>query len=107
GQSELRLSTRRWDDLRRLGYYSGDVHVHFLDPVTAALEVAAEDLNVTEILAAQWGRLYTNVEHGIGRETLTSTRDHVIRIDSENRHHAMGHLFLMGLRQPVFPLSSG
>ncbi|HEV8635674.1 MAG TPA: CehA/McbA family metallohydrolase [Chloroflexota bacterium] len=107
GQTELRLALRRWTDARRSGYRSGDVHVHFLDPATAALEAAAEDLSVTELLAAQWGRLYTNVEHGIGREASTSTSEHVIRLDSENRHHVMGHLFLLGLREPVLPLSSG
>jgi hypothetical protein len=107
GQGALRLSLRRWTDARRRGYRSGDVHVHFLDPATAALEAAAEDLSVTELLAAQWGRLYTNVEHGIGAEVPTSTPEHVIRLDSENRHHVMGHLFLLGLREPVWPLSSG
>ncbi len=107
GQRELRLEVRRWTDIRRRGYYSGDVHVHFLDPVTASLEAGAEDLNVTEILAAQWGRLYTNVEHGIGGEASSSTAENIIRIDSENRHHMLGHLFLLGLNQPVLPLSSG
>ncbi|MCC7355366.1 MAG: CehA/McbA family metallohydrolase, partial [Anaerolineae bacterium] len=107
GQSELRLALRRWTDARQRGYYCGDVHVHFLDPATAALEVAAEDLNVTNILAAQFGRFYTNVEHGIGSLAPTSTAEHLIRIDSENRHHVMGHIFLLGLRQPVLPLSSG
>jgi hypothetical protein len=107
GQAELTLPVRRAFDGRSAGCYSGDVHVHFLDPATAALEAAAEDLHVTEILAAQWGRLHTNVEHGIGRDAPTSTPEHLIRIDSENRHHVLGHLFLLGLREPVLPLSSG
>jgi hypothetical protein len=107
GQSELTLPLRRAFDGRREGYYSGDVHVHFLDPTTAALEATAEDLQVTELLAAQWGRLYTNVEHGIGQDSPTSTPEHLIRVDSENRHHLMGHLFLLGLREPILPLSSG
>src|SRR5262245_25750303 len=107
GQAELTLPMRRAFDGRRQGYYSGDVHVHFLDPATAALEAAAEDLQVTEVLAAQWGRLYTGVEHGIGRDAPTSTPEHLIRIDSENRHHVLGHLFLLGLREPILPLSSG
>ena len=65
GQSELLLPMRRWVDMRERGYYSGDVHVHFLDPTTATLEAAAEDLNVTELLAIQQGRLYEGLPHGI------------------------------------------
>ena len=107
GQTDVRLPMRRLADLRQRGYYSGDVHVHFLDPATASLEAAAEDLNVTELLAIQAGRLYAGVEHGIGRAASSSTPDHIIRIDSENRHHALGHIFLLGLTEPVFPLSSG
>jgi hypothetical protein len=107
GQSDLRLPIRRWVDMRRRGYYSGDVHVHFLDPSTATLEAAAEDLNVTELLAIQQGRLHEGTVHGIGRVAPGSTHEHVIRIDSENRHHMLGHIFLLGLTEPVLPLSSG
>jgi hypothetical protein len=107
GQSELRLPMRRWVDMRRRGFRSGDVHVHFLDPTTATLEAAAEDLSVTELLAIQQGRLHEGIVHGIGREAPGSTHEHVIRIDSENRHHMLGHIFLLGLTEPVLPLSSG
>lgn len=107
GQTDLRLELRRWSDARQRGYYSGDVHVHFVDPATAALEAAAEDLNVTNLLAVQWGRSFTNVEHGIGSLAPYSTAENLIRVDSENRHHIMGHLFLLGLTEPVLPLSSG
>jgi hypothetical protein len=106
-QTELKLELRRWSDARERGYYSGDVHVHFVDPATAALEAAAEDLNVTNLLAVQWGRGFTNVEHGIGSQAPYSTAENIIRVDSENRHHVMGHLFLLGLTEPVLPISSG
>ena len=107
GQTERVLPIRRWVDMRLRDYYSGDIHVHFLDPTTATLETAAEDLNVTELLAIQQGRQYEGVAHGIGREAPGSTHEHIVRLDSENRHHMLGHIFLLGLTEPILPLSSG
>ncbi|MGY4199013.1 CehA/McbA family metallohydrolase [Bradyrhizobium sp. USDA 4520] len=107
GQTELVFELDRWSDIRRRGWYCGDVHVHFLDPVTAGLESAAEDVNVTNLLAAQWGRAFTGVSHGIAREHDNGSRDRIVRIDSENRHHMMGDVFLLNLKEPVLPLSSG
>jgi len=106
-QTEIVLPLTRWSDIRRRGYYCGDVHVHFLDPVTATLEADAEDLNVVNLMAVQWGRSYTNVEHGIGREFALDAPNRTIRLDSENRHHIMGHVFLLNLKEPIQPLSSG
>ncbi|WMY10987.1 CehA/McbA family metallohydrolase [Paraburkholderia phenoliruptrix] len=107
GQSELVLELQRWSDIRQKGYFCGDVHTHFLDPVTAALETAAEDLNVINILAAQWGRSHTGVVHGISQGYDGGSPDRVVRVDSENRHHIMGDVFLLNLKDPVLPLSSG
>ncbi|MCW2117165.1 MULTISPECIES: CehA/McbA family metallohydrolase [Bradyrhizobium] len=107
GQTELLFELERWSDIRRRGWYCGDVHVHFLDPVTATLESAAEDVNVTNLLAAQWGRAFTGVGHGIAREYNSGLSDRIVRIDSENRHHMMGDVFLLNLKEPILPLSSG
>jgi hypothetical protein len=106
-QSELTLYLERWSDIRERGYYCGDVHVHFLDPVMADLEADAEDLNVANLLAVQWGRSFTNVGHGIGRELENGVSDRMVRMDSENRHHIMGHVFLLNLKEPIRPISSG
>ena len=40
---------------------TADTHTHFLSPTTALLEAQAEGLNLINLLAAQWGALYTNV----------------------------------------------
>ena len=106
-QPEIVLKLERWSDIRQRGYYCGDVHVHFLDPITATLETEAEDLNVANLQAVQWGRGYTNVEHGIGHEHDTGAPDRMVRMDSENRHHIMGHVFLLNLTEPILPMSSG
>ncbi|NTE68166.1 CehA/McbA family metallohydrolase [Agrobacterium tumefaciens] len=107
GRSELVLELQRWSDIRQKGYFCGDVHAHFLDPVTAALEIAAEDLNVVNILAAQWGRGHTGITHGISKGYSGGAPDRVVRVDSENRHHVMGDVFLLNLSDPILPLSSG
>jgi hypothetical protein len=106
-QNELVFRLERWSDIRQRGYYCGDVHVHFLDPVTASLETEAEDLNVANLMAVQWGRGYSNDEHGIGREFDHGSPDRKVRMDSENRHHIMGHVFLLNLKEPILPMSSG
>ena len=66
GQTELRLSLRRWSDLAADGWYSGDTHVHFLSPQGALREAAAEDLAVVNLLQTQWGHLFTNTEDFTG-----------------------------------------
>jgi hypothetical protein len=107
GQHELTLEIDRWTDSRADGYYTGDTHVHFLDPTTSVLEAGAEDLNVVNVLAAQWGRLFTDVEHFTGGLAPASTAENLVWVGTENRHHMLGHISLLGLSEPVFPLSSG
>ncbi len=107
GQRTLKLQIRRWTDMNELGYYSGDTHVHFISTQTGLLEAKCEGINVANILAAQWGKLFTNVEDFTGAPSGVSTDDTIIYVNSENRHHVLGHLILLGLKEPVFPLSSG
>ncbi|WP_338319984.1 hypothetical protein, partial [Bradyrhizobium ottawaense] len=57
----------RW---REQGWVSSDTHVHFLSPQTALLEGKAEGVNVVNLLAAQWGELFTNVADFDGRTTF-------------------------------------
>jgi len=61
GQRELTLEVSRFMDLRAQGWMTADTHVHFLSPSTAVLEGQAEGLNLVNLLAAQWGDLFTNV----------------------------------------------
>ena len=53
GQTELRLSLRRWSDAREHGYYSGDVHVHFFGTATLSFSdgVKAQPGDIFEIEA--------------------------------------------------------
>ena len=48
-------------DLHAGRWVTADTHVHFLAPSTALLQAAAEDVDLVNLLAAQWGDLYTNM----------------------------------------------
>jgi hypothetical protein len=107
GQRELKLEISRFTDLRSQGWVSADTHVHFLSPSTALLEGQAEGLNLINLLAAQWGDLFTNVgdlSHG-----PISSRDGemLVWVGTENRQHILGHLGLLGGHgEPVYPMSA-
>ena len=56
-------------DWRERGWVTADTHVHFLSPQTALLEGAAEGVNVVNLLASQWGEMFSNVSDFDGRST--------------------------------------
>ena len=106
-QRQLDLEIARFADFRSRGWVSADSHVHFLSPSTAILEGQAEGLNLINLLAAQWGDLFTNVgdlSHG----PLASTDgEMMVRVGTENRNHILGHLGLLGGNgAPVYPMSA-
>lgn len=107
GQTELRLELRRWTDLAAEGWVSGDTHVHFLSPQGALREAAAEDLAVVNLLQTQWGHLFTNTEDFTGGPVTSADGRHVVWVSQENRQHILGHLNLLGLREPVMPWATG
>ncbi|MDE0592643.1 MAG: CehA/McbA family metallohydrolase, partial [Dehalococcoidia bacterium] len=107
GQRELEISIDRNSNLRKSGWITADTHTHFLTPETAHLEAAAEDINVINLLAAQWGDLYTNVGDLTGKVSGSSSEETIVWVGSENRQHFMGHISLMGATgSPIFPMST-
>lgn len=107
GQRELNLEIQRMADLRSEGWVTADTHVHFLSPTTALLEASAEGLNLVNILAAQWGDLFTNVGDITNEPLLSRDKQTMVWVGSENRQHILGHIGLLGLNAPIFPLSAG
>lgn len=107
GQRELQLELERFTDLRKSGWVTADTHVHFLSPSTAVLEGQAEGVNLINLLAAQWGDMFSNfgdMPHG----PLTSRdRQTIVQIGTENRQHILGHLALLGGQKAANPLSAG
>jgi hypothetical protein len=98
---------------REKGWVTADTHVHFLSPMTALLEGAAEGVNVVNLLASQWGELMTNVGDFDGQNTWGSKEtggdgEYLVRVGTENRQHVLGHISLLGYRGAIItPLTTG
>ncbi len=107
GQRALALRLERPLNLRREGWVTADTHVHFLSPATAWLEAAGEGLNLLNLLASQWGDLFTNVGDLTGEMSPVSRDDVIVWVGTENRQHILGHISLLGTRgEPVFPMTT-
>jgi hypothetical protein len=105
-QHSLELRIRRFADLFKQGWVSGDTHVHFLSVDGAHLEAAAEDVHVVNLLQLQLGSLYTNTEDFTGQGSVSHDGATIVWVGQENRHYLLGHIGLLGLRAPVMPWST-
>lgn len=106
-QRDLTLQINRLVDFRSRGWVSADTHVHFLSPSTAILEGQAEGLNLINLLAAQWGDLFSNVGDLFHGPLTSRDGETVVWVGTENRQHILGHLGLLGGHGvPVFPMSA-
>ena len=103
GQQDLTLRIKRWTDMNRQGWYSGDSHVHFLSPQGGHTEAQGEGLNVVNLLQSQWGSLFTNIEDFTGEPNISRSGDSIVYVGQENRQHFMGHMILWGLKKHVMP----
>jgi hypothetical protein len=106
GQQELTLRLKRWSDLSKAGWYSGDTHVHFISTQGGHLEAKGEDLNVVNLLLSQWGHLFTNTEEFVGGPSVSRDGRTIVYATQENRQHLLGHLTLLGVKQPIMPWCS-
>ena len=108
GQRELELHIARKFDLGAKGWVTADTHVHFISPQTAWLEGQAEGVNLVNLLATQLGKMFTNVGDITGDSSGCSTEDTLVWVGTENRHHMLGHLSMLGAKgDPVFPMCGG
>ncbi len=100
-------------DWRERGWVTADTHVHFLSPVTARLEGAAEGVNVVNLLTSQWGELMTNAGDFDGATTYGSREaggdgEWLVRVGTENRQHVLGHISLLGYKGGIIaPMCAG
>ena len=110
---DVRFELDRVLDWHRRGWVTADTHVHFLSPATAQLEGNAEDVNVVNLLASQWGEMFSNVGDFDGRTTHGETDSanngqFLVRVGTENRMQVLGHISLLGYcGQMIHPLCSG
>ncbi|MBN1535502.1 MAG: CehA/McbA family metallohydrolase [Anaerolineales bacterium] len=108
GQSELTFLMQRAAHWREHGWVTADTHVHFISPQTAWLEARAEGVNLVNLLASQWGELFTNIHDISGKVSGASEDDTIIWVGTENRQHVLGHISLLGVKgNPVFPMGTG
>jgi hypothetical protein len=102
--------TLRW---RESGWVTADTHVHFLSPQTALLEGQAEGVNVVNLLASQWGEMFSNVTDFDGKSTLGAKEfggdgEFLVRVGTENRMQVLGHISLLGYSGAmIHPLCTG
>jgi len=98
---------------REKGWVSADTHVHFLSPNSALLEGAGEGVNVVNLLASQWGELFTNIGDFDGKTTHGSKEaggegEYLVRVGTENRQHVLGHISLCGYNgRMITPVTTG
>jgi hypothetical protein len=110
---EVTLEIERVLHWRERGWVSADTHVHFLSPQTALLEGKAEDVHVVNLLASQWGEMYSNVTDFDGCTTLGSREfggdgEFLVRVGTENRMQTLGHISLLGYSGAmIHPLCTG
>ncbi len=105
-QRELELRLKRWRHMNDEGWYSGDTHVHFLSTMGSQLEATGEDVNVVNLLASQWGHLFSNTDDLRGGPVVSPDGRTIVYASQENRQHILGHLNLLGLKRPVMPWCS-
>jgi hypothetical protein len=107
-QRELTLQIHKDVHWRERGWVTADTHVHFLSPQTTWLEAKAEGVNLVNLLATQWGDMYTNINDFTGKVNGVSDDDTIIWVGTENRQHVLGHISLLGISgDPVFPMCTG
>jgi hypothetical protein len=111
--NEMTFTLEKLLDWGERGWVSADTHVHFLSPQTALLEGAAEGVNVVNLLASQWGEMFSNVGDFDGRTTLGAKDfggdgEFLVRVGTENRMQVLGHISLLGYSGAmIHPLCSG
>jgi hypothetical protein len=107
GQKDLEIAIGRSLDWRSRGWVTADTHVHFISPHTAWLQAQGEGVNVVNLLASQWGRLFTNVGDFWGRANVVED-DTIVYVGTENRNHMLGHMSMLGTKGlPVYPMCCG
>ena len=110
---EITFELERVLNWRERGWVTADTHVHFISPQTALLEGAAEGVNVVNLLASQWGEMFSNVTDFDGKTTIGAKDfggdgEFLVRVGTENRMQVLGHISLLGYSgQMIHPLCTG
>jgi hypothetical protein len=121
GKLALRLTVERWTDLRRDGWFAGEVGPHTLDPFGALLEGSGEDLAVANLLAREEeccdlemggsGEWFVapaaNLVAFSGQRPALERPGHLVAVNTLNWHPNLGSLALLNCHRVVYPLRFG
>lgn len=116
GQMALRFGIDRWMHLAEAGWISGDSRSHFVPPHAAALEAAAEDVGIVNLLAKVHQQLMndgnaystlTNMTAFSGQSPALEASPQSVVVNTFNMHPALGSLSLLHAHRVVFPLAFG
>lgn len=116
GQMALRFTIARWSNVREQGWHSGDTRVHFTTPHTAALDAAAEDVDVVNLLACEQripgidGHTYNTVANLTafsGQSPALEAHGTLVAVNTLNAHPVLGSMGLLHSHRIVNPLKFG
>ncbi len=111
---EIRL--QRKANLARMGWYSGDVHVHAnlfaekrITPGDVLLVAKAEDLNVVNVLPCNDPRttIITDGQYFTGGPDAVSEPGYIVYVNEEMRNDLYGHVGFLNLKSFVEPAYFG
>ncbi|HEX8038816.1 MAG TPA: CehA/McbA family metallohydrolase [Chryseosolibacter sp.] len=97
------IHLKKWFKFPRGKWYSGDVHVHYIDPATGLLEMKAEDLNVCNILTSDFT---TDQDRFRGAPEPFSDSLHIVYVNQEFREDRLGHVNLLNLKKLIEPVKT-
>lgn len=98
----IQIQMKKWFDFPGKKWYSGDVHVHHIDPATALLEMKAEDINVCNILTSDFT---SDQDRFRGGPEISSDTNHIVYVNQEYREDRLGHLNLLNLKKLIEPVT--
>jgi hypothetical protein len=101
GITEIQL--QKWFKFPGDEWRSGDVHVHYIDPETALLEMQAEDLNVCNVLTSDFT---TDQGNFTGKPDPVSDSQHIVYVNQEYREDRLGHVNLLNLKRLIEPVKT-
>ncbi len=116
GKMSMRFTIERWSDLRAQGWHSSDTRTHFLSTEAAALEAAAEDVDLVHLLAKKitlrdaFGKAVhaiPNIVAFTGQNLCHANDRHAVAVGTLNEHPVLGSLALLHCHRVVFPLNFG
>ena len=103
GTDSVKIQLQKWFEFGKEKWFSGDGHVHYIDPAAALVEMKAEDLNVCNILTSD---CTTDQDRFRGGLDTVSDSAHLIYVNQEFREDQLGHMILLNLKKLVEPVTT-